>query len=243
VHGEIASLQGSWLKDSRRFDDAHQCLKYAVEQFELDDDPVAVARALMKRADCYRLGAEPQRAVHTVGQALDLLHPLADARLVLFALHNLCRYLVALDEPERADALFRLLAPNYEALDDRQTTVRRSWLEGVIAHRLGDAERAETALRRALDEYVAMPVPYYAALVSLDLCLLLLDQGRAREVTALAATLPPLFAAEGIRPEATAAVVLLHRAAARRRLDAALLDRLRDFFERAQVDRNARLNP
>ena len=242
VHGEIASLRGSWLKDSRRFDEAHRCLDDAVEQFDRARDPVAIARSLLIVADCHWLTGDAGRAVHVASEALELIHATGDARLFLFANHNVCRYLVALDQPERADALFRVLTPNYEALDDRQTTVRRSWLEGVIAHRLGHSDRAERLLHSAVDEYVAMKAPYDAALAALDLALVLLDQARTTEVTPLAASLPPLFEAEGIHREATAAVVLFHRAAARRRLDAALLDRLRDFLERSRVDRDARLN-
>jgi tetratricopeptide (TPR) repeat protein len=219
-----------------------KCLDFAVGLFRLASDPAAEARALLVQADCHWLRGEPSAAVETVHTALELLHPISDSRLCLFAHHNLCRYLCALDEVGAADALFQSLEPAYEDIDDRQIVVLRLWLGGVIAYRLGETERAESTLRTALDEYVRLPVPFFAALVAIDLALVLLDQERYQEVARLSACLPPLFESEGVRPEATAAVVLFHRAAARHRLNETILDRLREFFERARVDRSARLD-
>ena len=240
VEAEIASLEASWLKDSRRFAACELHLHRAIDRFQAAGDTPAQSRALMILADCHRLAARPAAAVSTVRRALERIHPLADARLFLYAHHNLCRYLCALGDAASADALFRLLAPVYETTNDRQTNLRRHWLDGVIAHRLHQAGRAESALRVALAEYLSAPIPFYAALVSLDLALVLFEQGRTGEVAELAAALPPLFEAEGIHAEATAAALIFHRAAAQERLNAALLARLRDFFRRAQVDQEAR---
>lgn len=243
VVAEIASLQASWFKDARRFDAAELCLSRAAADFRSTGDVAGQVRVLIKLADLHWLAAEPARAVEALGQALPLLAPFRDSRLFLFAHHNLCRFLLDLNDAPSANALFELLTPWYEIMEDRQTTIRRWWLDGLIACGLGRPERAEEALRTTLEAYVAIPIPFYAALVSLDLALLFNAEGRTGEVAQLAAVLPPLFEAQGIQGEATAAALMFHRAAAQERLNAALLDHLRDFFLRAQVDREARFTP
>jgi len=239
VIAEVDSLHGSLLKDARRLDAAELCLANAARRFEQVGDDVGAARALIKLAERHWIAAEPVRARTVVEEALDHVHPIADARLNLFAHHNLSLYLCALDRAEDAARLFRLLAPAYESFDDRQTMIRRQWLGGVIARGLGEDKQAEAAFRAALMDLVeGGSSAFVAAFVALDLIALLFRQNRWAEVGRLAASLPSLFENQGIQTEATVALLFLHRSAARQQLNTGLLLEIRRFVERAQVDRS-----
>lgn len=70
------------------------------------------------------------------------------------------------------------------------------------------------------------------ALLSLDLALLLSQQGRTEELKRLAAELMTVFAAQEVHREATAALVLFQRACDEERVTAELIARLATLLRR-----------
>ncbi len=84
---------------------------------------------------------------------------------------------------------WRLLA---KITDPRETT-RAFWLEARVLGRLGEPAEALQILDSVRQQFLAEPSPAEAALVSIDLGLLLAETGRAGEIEALAEALRAAF--------------------------------------------------
>ena len=82
---------------------------------------------------------------------------------------------------------------------------------------------------------------YDAALALLEEAVLLLEEGRASEVTALADELTQVFADKGVHREALAALRLFAKAVRRAEATAELARRVLQFLFRARHDRGLRL--
>lgn len=238
---ELNSLHASLLKDHRRLAPALTKLFAALPTFAEVNDRMGSIEVLLVQASVHRLAGEPDSAIVAIRATLETLDPLADLTLFLRLLHNLALYLSEAGQPSTARALLDLLAPLYERFPSTQ--VRRSWLAGVVARKLNEVGRAETYLRAALGGFLESGHAFFGSFVALDLAELLLAEGRTAEVEAVTRHLPALFDQLDVRPEATAAVLLFHKAAARNELNRQLLVQLREFLERARVDRGARFSP
>ena len=100
---------------------------------------------------------------------------------------------------------------------------RLRWTEALVAHGLGRTGEAEAAFREVRSVFLEKSKGYDAALVSLDLAVLLTEQGRTAELKHLAAEMLSIFESREIHREATAALILFHRACAEERLTVELI--------------------
>lgn len=241
LRAEIASLYGSLLKDHRHLDDAELHLLNAAAMFKAAGDRERVARVRLKLAACQRLAANRRGALLAVRDALGAVDPWRCPELHLAALHNLALYLCEAGEPAASRHLLRLAGPLYDPYP--AVHVRRTWLRGLVAQALGEAARAEMHLKDALAEFVEAGAAFYGALVAVDLAELLLAEGRAAEVVAVTRDLPGLFQSLDVHPEAVAATLLFHKAAAERTVSEEYAAIFRRFLERAQVDRSVQFAP
>jgi tetratricopeptide (TPR) repeat protein len=79
--------------------------------------------------------------------------------------------------------------------------VRVLWLEGRIAAGLGEREKALASLEQVRRDLCARQIAYDAALASLELAVLYLEEGRTGEVKTLARELTWVFARQGVEQE------------------------------------------
>jgi hypothetical protein len=109
--------------------------------------------------------------------------------------------------PTARDALPRLgrLADRGGSEHDR---VCLAWLEARITSAEGDLARAAEIYRPVLARCLELDTIYDSAMVALELAVVLLELGSADEVLPLADTVAPIFKAQGVEPEAAAAVLL-----------------------------------
>jgi len=105
--------------------------------------------------------------------------------------------------------------PLYERLAEPLMMARLSWLEGKIAFELEDDVEAEVSLRGAKQRYLKARKDGDAALVSLDLALVLAKYERQRELVVLVNEMVDTFRRLQIRREGIAALVILRKACER----------------------------
>jgi hypothetical protein len=84
--------------------------------------------------------------------------------------------------------------------------------------------------------FLEHPLPYDYALASLDLSLVLLEEGRTAEVRTLAEEMLSVFAAQQVHREALAALRLFCEAAKQEAATVELARRVERFLRRAQLD-------
>lgn len=157
---------------------------------------------------------------------LGLIDAERDPRVGLAGWHNLCRALQATGYDRQALEVLTRARPLYLRLGDRSSLLNFQWLEGSIAASLGREEQAEGCLREAREGFAQLGTAFDAAFVSLELCELMVRQGRNAEVCGLAAEMIAVFEAHETRQEALAALILLRQAAERERVTEALLKRV-----------------
>lgn len=215
----LYSLEASLRREERRFAEAVELLTQA--EGGAGGDPAALAGILLKKEFTYEQMGDIQGALSTLAQAEPHVEASADLRL-LWVLHfesakTFCE-LEKFGEAEPALEKARELAAS---LGNDMDLVRVGWLAARIAAGHGRREEAIEGLEQVRRELIDRAVPYDAALASLELASLYLEEGRTREVKALAREMAPIFQAQGIAREALAALSAFSEAAQR---EAATLD-------------------
>lgn len=125
-----------------------------------------------------------------------------------------------------------------ERVDQTMDSVRLVWLEGKVAAGTGRTGEAESAYKQVRSKFASHepPLAFDYALVSLDLSLLLLEQGRPSEVRTLGEETLWIFNSQGIHREALAALQIFCEAASREAATVELTQRVIRFLRRSQHD-------
>ncbi|HRC85343.1 MAG TPA: tetratricopeptide repeat protein [Thermoanaerobaculia bacterium] len=213
TEGELLELAAVLKRDQRRFGEAERLLAQALELYERCQQAGAIHRVGILRGSVLFDAGQVESAIEITGEALAGLDPAREPRLYLIAQHNLVDFLQAMGRFREARQRLEEISPLYDRLANRGELLRRQWVEGRIARGLGDTAAAEQALNAARQGFLEQNLVFDAALVALDLALLRLEQGRSQEVRELAEEMVPIFLAQDVRREATAAVLLFQQAA------------------------------
>ena len=180
---------------------------------------------LVIRAKTLEEMGDPEAAIATLRQALPLSASGGDPRLPLTVHFNLLVNLCDAGRFAEAEQALPGVQELVEQLGNELDLVRYLWLRARIAAGLGQLAAAEAGFQQVRREFLARRIAYDAALVSLELATLCLDQGRAAEVQAIAAELLPVFEAQQVTRESLATVKLFCDAARQETLTAAMTRR------------------
>jgi tetratricopeptide (TPR) repeat protein len=235
VYAEVASLEASLRRDERRYEEAGSLLDRAVFLSNEAGDREGVARALIQRAEIGQHFERHDEALADLARARELLDADQQPFLYLLAVCSAAPTLLDLGRPAEAEHLL-LQAEAAAVAVEPWWALRIRYLKGRAAHLKGDRDRAIQLLGEARRGFVAQKLPYDVAAVSLDLALVHLDRGAAREAARLARQIAPVFRAVGVEREALATLRVFQQATAeeaRRHLAA-----LRQHLAAAQAERD-----
>lgn len=209
-------LEASLLCSQRRLPQALALLDQALATCR----PSSVGRILVKKAKTLEEMGEYEHALATLREAVPRVDE-AD-ELLLFALRfNVAVDLCHLGRHAEAEPMLPEVRELAARLRNGLGRLRLRWLEGRIAAGLGRTEEAVTALREVSAALVERRITFDAALATLELAVLLAEEGRTGEVKALAAQTAPIFAVQGVEREHLGALALFRQAAEEERLTAA----------------------
>lgn len=228
----LLDLKASLRKDQRRFPETLDLLNRVIGVY-LDEessqyDRHQAGRALLSKAHAQAEMTEVESAIASLRQAETLIDAEREPRLLLCARHNLLDNLSKAGRYAEAQELLPEVQSLSRSAGSQLDRVRLRWAEGRIAAGLGDLERARLALSDAQREFLGQDIAYDAALVSLELATLLLQEGRTAEVRQLACEMIPIFHAQDVHREALAALAVFQAAAA---LDSATVELARDVAD------------
>lgn len=233
----LAEARVLGLKASLRREERH--LQVALD---LLDEALALDRGglrahlLINRAKTLEEMGDYEEAVATLYLALPHIDADREPRLLLVQRFNTSVNLCRLDRYAEADRLLSEMQSLAQKAAKGVANVRIAWLHGWIAAGLGRLEEAEAALAAVREDFLVRNIGYDAALASLDLAKLYLQQGRTAEVKTLAGQMVAIFQEQGVHREAMAAVRLFQEAADRERASVELALRLADYLRRARHD-------
>jgi tetratricopeptide (TPR) repeat protein len=232
----LLDLQASLLRAQRRFGEALSTLRRAARIFVNLGEKHLAGQVLVKMSTVHNIAGDPERAIHFLYQALDLIDTARAPRLLLSARHNLIAYLSESGRFMEAQKLLARTRPLYRQFLQPSVQNRLKWLEGKIAGGLGQNEHAESLLLAARGGFLTEDAAYETALVSLDLAALYAEQGRTDELKRLAEEMMPIFSSRKIHREALAALAFWKHAVEAEKVGLDLVTKVASFLERAQHD-------
>jgi tetratricopeptide (TPR) repeat protein len=236
----VLDLEASLRRDQRRFQEAFDLLDRAMEAC-----PTAAGRGrlLLIKAYTQEQAGDPEASLSTLEEAAHLIDADAEPRLKCVLLYNVTSGLARLGRYREAEARIpevrELVLESRNGLD----LLRLVWLEGYVAGGLGHLEEGVATLEQVRGVFTARANAYDAALVTLDLCELLLRQGRAGEVKRRSEEMAWVFESRKIHREALAAFALFCRAAEQEQATLELVRRVAAFLRRARHDQRLRFEP
>lgn len=237
---QLAELKASLLSDQRRFDEALRLLRRGITLYRQAGERHRVGRSLVQMSTVHHYAGDLERAIMVLSEAIPLIDPRREPRLLLCARHNLIDFLADVGRFMEAKKLFSEARSLYQQFPDAWAQNRKDWVRGKIARGLGQHEEAERAFLAAREGFIGDGVAYDAALASLDLALLYAEEGRRADLVRLAHEMAPIFFSRQIHREALAALSFLRQAIEAQRAERALVERVASFLKRAQHDPECR---
>lgn len=232
----LLDLRASLLRAQRRFPQALRCLRRAIGIFRELGERHRAGRALLSMSTVHHVAGEPERAIPLLSQALELIDPSREPRLLLVAWHNLIDDLAETGQFMEAQKLVAKARPFYQQFHQPWSRNPRKWVEGKIARGLGQQDQAETLFLAARNGFLAEGAAYDVALVSLDLASLYAEQGRMAELKRLAEEMVPIFSSRQIHREALAALAFWRQAVEAEKACVDLVAGVASFLKRARHD-------
>ncbi len=230
----ILDLRASLLSDQGRFEQAAELLDLVIDIYDDVHEPHRKGRAMISQGRCLGYAGWPDEAIRQIRKGLGLIDWDREPRLVLMARHNLAWFLNDYGRAEEARRHLERFRHTYREFPDSFTELRLAWLEGRIAARLGRLDEAEPALREVRRRFLAEGHGYDAALVTLDLAHLYLEEGRAAEVRALAQAMLDVFLSHDIHRQALAALAVFQKAAELDNATPGLVQEISSYLVRAR---------
>jgi tetratricopeptide (TPR) repeat protein len=234
VRAEILHLKSSLLCQQRHLGEALRLANESLALYRGRKDALGVSIVLVKKAKIVEEQGDLQAAIALLREATGEIDVAEDIHLPAYARHNLVVCLAAAGCYEEARDFLQEIKPFLQDVARPLDLVRLRWAEGRIDSGLRDDETAEQALWQVRTEFVQRAMAYDAALVSLDLSLLLLRQGRTEEIKALARELIVIFEAQDVRREVFASLYLFQRACEEERITVELIQQISQLLESEQ---------
>lgn len=208
----ILNLLGTLRRDQRRFPEAIRHLQQAAAIYRWAGEEHLAGHVYASMAIVQSYSGHSELAIPLARRAAELIDPVREPRLEAVIVQNLVHYLCEngqiAEARERLPEARRLMTQHGTASDLR----RIHWNEAEIALALGDRETGERIFSELREEYARVGDSFNAALVSLELVAVYLDQGRAADAKRLAAESLPIFQSLEIHRETLAALIALQRA-------------------------------
>jgi len=221
----LFDLEASLRRAQNRFAEALECLDRA--RAACGDGPVACARILVKKSSILEKQRNYAGALAALEEAAPAIEASGDPHFLFSLCFDRAANLRHLERYAEAAKLLPAVRELAVELGNALSLTRVLWLDARVALGQGRIEEALAGLEQVRNDFTAHDLPFEAALSSLDLAVVWLEQGRSAEVRELAVGMGWIFKAKGIDREALAALALFCEAA---RQEAATVDLARQVI-------------
>lgn len=228
----MLSLEASLRREQHRFPAALELLDRA--KVSCGDEPVAVGRLLLKKEHVFERMGDPRGAVASLVEAAPFIEDSGDPRLLFALRFNMADNLCQLERYEEVTELLPRVRELAVEQGHELDLIRVLWLESKVDAGMGRTEKARVSLEQVRQDFTARRLPYDAALSSLELSALYLEQGSTAEVRELVVAMAWIFKAQGIAREALAALSLFRDAAQQETVTVELARRIIAEIEQAR---------
>jgi Tetratricopeptide repeat len=236
LEARVLDLEASLLSDQGRFGDAVSMLNQVHGLYREAGDICLAGRALIKKGINTHYQGFPEKAVQILETGLGLVSPSGDSQLCATGNEALLHALVDAGEYGRASRMILSSGLREAFAEEPLNLLRLRWVEGKIHAGLGRIQQAERIFSWVREEFSLLGRHYDAALLSLELAALWLQQDRAAEVHALAEETYETFERLEVHREARHALDFVREACRRQRATVPMIRSVRSFME--QLTRN-----
>jgi len=229
----VLDLKSSLLREQRRFDQALTTIDLVISIYHRIRETHREGRALVSKAMILGYAGEQETGIPLFFRALQLIDQEREPHLVLAAMNNLLVDLTDLGRFAEARRLLPEVKRRLEEVGTRPDRTRVSWTEARLEANLGYTMEAEAKLRRVREEFIADGIGYNAALASLDLAKIFLEQGRTAETRQLALEMHQIFASRDVQRETLVALVFFQQAAEKENATVRLVEQVTHYLRRS----------
>jgi tetratricopeptide (TPR) repeat protein len=230
----LLELKGALRRGQRRFAEAIELLDDAIAVYREVNEPHLQGRALGIKGLTLQYMGDFSGGADCFRTSLFLADGLREPRLMLTNQYNLICCLRDAGQSAEAASLIVDARRLTEQVGRRVDLLRLRWAEGQIAAARGRLETAEAALGEVREAFLESSLAFDAALVSLDLAAVYLQQQRSEETKRLAAEMIPVFQAREVHREALAALIVFQQAAELEQLTADLIEEVATYLRQAR---------
>ncbi len=230
----VRALEAAVRKEQRRFPEALQRIEEALAA----DRSGLRGKLLLTKAQILGAVGDIEASTDALQEAMRHVNAEQEPRTALGILceciRNLCLQGKASDAADHLPQAQALVSQRGQQID----LLRVDYLSGIVAAGAGHVEEAERTFERVRLAFASHEpaLPLYCGLVSLELALLLLEQGRTCEVRRLAEEMAWIFCSQGVEREALAALKVFCEAAKRDAATVELARKVIRFLHRAEND-------
>jgi transcriptional regulator with XRE-family HTH domain len=228
----LLGMEASLRMDQRRLPESLALLDRALP---LAQSERTRASMLIAKANGLELLEDHEGALAALRQ-LGELSEVGDRQLLFQQRFAMVNNLGASGRYPEAEAFLPQVRGLALGMNNELLLARVLWLEGRIAAGLGRRTQAQAALEQVQRDFVARDLAHDAALVSLELGALYLEEDRLEAVRTLAVEMTPVFTSRQIHREALAALRLFCAATERGEITLQLTQRLVRYLEQARYD-------
>jgi transcriptional regulator with XRE-family HTH domain len=244
--GDPGLLNRAWLpwieavlrRGQRRFQEA---LKRIGEALALDPGDLK-GEILLSKARIHETLGDPKASTAALLEAAPLIDIRREPRNAWLVRLNVAVNLCNLERFEDAKLRLPDVRSLAEKLGEEMDLTQVLWLEGRVAAGLGKIGEALLIFEQVRGVFRRREMAFDYGLVSLELAVLFLEQGRTSDVTTLAEEMLQIFRTQRIEREALAALRLFCDAARRETATVDLARSLVRFLHRAQHDPELRFD-
>jgi tetratricopeptide (TPR) repeat protein len=228
----LLGLEATLRHQQRR---SSQALK-KVDEALLADRGDLRGRLLLSKAQILEALGELEKSTAALREASPLIDGNREPRIALGVRFQLLVNLCLQGRAAEAEAGLGEVRGLAERLAKELDLVRMVWLEGSVAAGVGRTAEAIAALEQTRRAFASRGIAFDYALVSLELSLILLKQGRTTEVRTIAQEMLAIFREQEVEREALAALRVFCDAAKREAATVEFTHRMILYLYRAQAD-------
>jgi tetratricopeptide (TPR) repeat protein len=226
----LLDLKASLLRQQGRYEEALSLLSQA---FSACHSAEARARILIKKATTLTKRGNHEEAIAALTEAEPMSAGAKDPRLSWLVRFSMTGALWHLARYKEAEALLPEVRETAVRLGNQLDLFRVLWLAGRIAAGMGRREEALAALEQVQRYFTVNRIAFDAALASLEVAVLYLEEGRTAEVKKLAEEMYWIFKSQEVTEEVLEALRLFCEAAKQEEATAELARRVVEFLQKA----------
>jgi tetratricopeptide (TPR) repeat protein len=239
LQAEILDFHSSLRRAQRRLGEALTLSESALSLYRASGNVRGTAISLLKKAKILEEMGRLGRAINLLSKRASEIEAARDPHLLAYARINLLSCLTNAKRYEEAERLVPEVRGLFNDLNEPVTLVRLLWAEANIALGLSRIDEAESTFREVQAAFVERGMAYDAALVSLDLAVVYLREGKLSDLKKLAGDLVLLFESRDVHREALGALYLFQKACEEERLTEQAVNRLAERLRRDRPVREA----